>query len=96
MVTGEEAYAAWHRTWWEHAERLFVDGGSWRHELDPTNRPSSLVWVGRPDTYHAYQATILPLLPLAASYAGALTRDPSEDPPCTNTEPRMLTRNANP
>lgn len=73
VVTGEEAYAAWHRTWWEHAERLFVDGGSWRHELDPTNRPSSLVWSGRPDTYHAYQATILPLLPLAASYAGALT-----------------------
>lgn len=78
LVTGEEEYAAWHRTWWDHAERLFVDGGSWRHELSATNDPSATVWAGRPDTYHAYQATVLPLLPLAASFAGSL---PGADDP---------------
>ena len=37
--------------------------GSWRHELDAQNRPSSRVWSGRPDVYHAYQATVLPCCP---------------------------------
>ena len=75
LATGDEEYAAWHRTWWDHAERLFVDGGSWRHELDPENRPAATVWVGRPDTYHAYQTAILPLLPMAASFVGGATSE---------------------
>jgi mannose/cellobiose epimerase-like protein (N-acyl-D-glucosamine 2-epimerase family) len=71
-ITGEEEYAAWYRTWWDHAERLFIEGGSWRHELDPTNHPAGEVWVGRPDTYHAYQATITPLLPLSSSFVAGV------------------------
>ncbi|MGL5810679.1 MAG: AGE family epimerase/isomerase [Nocardioides sp.] len=71
-VTGRAAYLDWHRRWWAYAERYLVDGGSWRHELGPDNRPAAQVWNGRPDTYHAYQATILPLLRPAGSFAGAL------------------------
>uniref|UniRef100_UPI0026350682 AGE family epimerase/isomerase n=1 Tax=Gryllotalpicola sp. TaxID=1932787 RepID=UPI0026350682 len=46
--------------------------GSWIHQLDPTNVPSTTIWEGKPDIYHAYQAVILPMLPLAASPAGAI------------------------
>jgi mannose/cellobiose epimerase-like protein (N-acyl-D-glucosamine 2-epimerase family) len=72
--TGAPAYLARFREWCEHAETCFVDGelGSWHHELDPENRPAATVWDGKPDVYHAYQATLLPVLPPAASFAGAL------------------------
>jgi mannose/cellobiose epimerase-like protein (N-acyl-D-glucosamine 2-epimerase family) len=74
QATGDPAYLDRFREWCEHAEACFVDQelGSWHHELDPRNRPASTVWAGKPDIYHAYQATLLPVLPPAASFAGAL------------------------
>jgi mannose/cellobiose epimerase-like protein (N-acyl-D-glucosamine 2-epimerase family) len=74
--TGDPAPLDHYRGWWEYAEAYLVDRrhGSWRHELDPRNRPSASVWVGKPDVYHAYQACLLPLLPPAASFAGAAAR----------------------
>ena len=73
-ATGEDAYARWYETWWDHIAEVFLDpeDGSWRHELDPTNRASSLVWEGKPDTYHALQATLIPRLPLAAAVGQGL------------------------
>ena len=73
-ATGEDAYARWYETWWDHIAEVFLDpeDGSWRHELDPTNRASSLVWEGKPDTYHALQATLIPRLPLAPALAAAV------------------------
>jgi sulfoquinovose isomerase len=67
-VLGEDERQA---GWWELAERRFVDRerGSWHHELDPANRPASRIWPGKPDVYHAYQATLLPRLPPAPSLA---------------------------
>lgn len=52
--------------WWACIDGWFVDpsGGSWWHELDPSGRPTSTVWTGKPDVYHAYQAVLLPDLPL--------------------------------
>ncbi|GAB2674768.1 AGE family epimerase/isomerase [Saccharopolyspora gloriosae] len=75
QATGDEQYARWFATWAEHAESHFVDRelGSWRHELDERNRPAATVWEGKPDLYHAYQATLLPQLPPAASFIGAVT-----------------------
>ncbi|HWI44338.1 MAG TPA: AGE family epimerase/isomerase [Nocardioides sp.] len=72
--TGAPAARADFEAWWDYVEGHLVDreGGSWRHELGPDNLPSSTVWSGKPDIYHAYQATVLPLLPEAASFAGAL------------------------
>lgn len=74
--TGEQQYENWYRTFWEFNETLFIDRehGSWRHELNPQNQPSADIWAGKPDLYHAYQATLLPLLPLARSLATALER----------------------
>jgi sulfoquinovose isomerase len=73
-ATGEAAYAGWYETWWQHIAERFRDPerGSWRHELSPANEPSSATWSGKPDTYHAFQATLLPRLPLAPTLATAL------------------------
>ena len=72
--TGEQQYEEWYRTFWEFNETLFIDleHGSWRHELNEHNIPSEDIWPGKPDLYHAYQATLLPVLPLAPSLATAL------------------------
>ncbi len=64
VVTREERYLQWYQRWWTYAQTHLIDPatGSWQHELDPSNQPSATVWPGRPDVYHAYQATLLPLL----------------------------------
>ncbi len=72
--TRHERYAAWYATWWDFAERHLIDrqDGSWHHELDPGNQPAATVWPGKPDVYHALQATLIPRLPLAPGLARAL------------------------
>ncbi len=73
-ATGDPAYDGWYATWWDHVSAVFLDHqlGSWRHELDPANRPSHTVWTGKPDTYHAFQATLFPRLPLTPTLPAAL------------------------
>jgi len=73
-ATGEQRYADDYARWWDYAARCLVDldGGSWRHELDPGNHPAAGTWAGKPDLYHAVQACLLPRLPVAPSIATAL------------------------
>ncbi|MCW2760463.1 MAG: N-acylglucosamine 2-epimerase [Marmoricola sp.] len=73
-VTGDPAYDVLYATWWEHIDSCFVDpeNGSWRHELSRVNLPSDHTWKGKPDIYHAFQATLIPRLPLAPTLAAAL------------------------
>lgn len=68
--------ARWYETWWEYAAVYLIDEeeGSWFHELGPDNEPSDTVWPGKPDIYHALQATLIPRLPLTPSIAPALAR----------------------
>lgn len=72
--TRDARYAGDYDAWWSHARALFIDeeGGSWHHELDRTNSPSSAVWQGKPDLYHAVQATLIPRLPIAPALATSL------------------------
>jgi mannose/cellobiose epimerase-like protein (N-acyl-D-glucosamine 2-epimerase family) len=74
QATGDPRYESCYRTWWDHAGTYFLDldAGSWRHQLDASNRPSDTVWQGKPDVYHAIQATLLPQLPLSPTLAAAL------------------------
>jgi len=76
LVTGEPAYRDWYDRWIAHAATFFIDAerGSWRHELDPQNRPASTVWLGKPDVYHAYQAMLLPRLGEVSSFVQGLGR----------------------
>ena len=49
-VTGDPAYDGWYATWWDHVSAVFLDHqlGSWRHELDPANRPRHTVGRASP------------------------------------------------
>jgi sulfoquinovose isomerase len=71
---GGEWYSDLAATWWAYAERCLFDRqyGSWHHQLDATNQVIDTVWPGKPDLYHAVQATVIPRLPLAPSMATAL------------------------
>ncbi len=80
-VTGEPVYAQWYQRFWGFADRFLIDrrDGSWHHELDRENRPTEQVWKGKPDVYHAYQATLFaaldPRLGLAAGLPAASQRE---------------------
>jgi mannose/cellobiose epimerase-like protein (N-acyl-D-glucosamine 2-epimerase family) len=70
--TGDAEYERWYRTFWDEAAARFIDRdrGSWVHELPVGD--TAPVWSGKPDAYHAYQATLLPQLPLAPVLAAGL------------------------
>ncbi len=72
--TGDERYERDYAAWWAYAREYLIDEqqGSWWHELDASNRPSHVVWEGKPDLYHAMQATLFPRLPLAPALAVSL------------------------
>lgn len=73
MAARTLGHAADADAWWDWGTAAFrTEDGSWRHELDEQDRPAATVWVGRPDVYHAWQATMQPLLPPTASFAGAV------------------------
>ncbi|WP_210505872.1 AGE family epimerase/isomerase [Naasia sp. SYSU D00057] len=59
-ITGNGVYRDRYSEFWDYAERLVLDRhqGSWWHELDAENRPSTVTWDGKPDLYHAWQATL--------------------------------------
>ncbi|MGC5701393.1 AGE family epimerase/isomerase [Pseudomonas sp. NFXW11] len=80
--TGEEQYETWYRRFWEFCELYFIDRqqGSWHHELGPDNLPAAEIWGGKPDLYHAWQALLIPRLPLAPSLAAALAEASAPGP----------------
>lgn len=70
-VTADPGYAQWYQRVWDYTWPRFpdrVDGGWW-HELDPSGRVSRQTWVGKPDTYHAVQACLAPMIPLGRGFA---------------------------
>ncbi len=72
--TGDSRYAALEASWWGYVRTHLVDTerGSWHHQLDAHNHPVATVWPGKPDLYHAVQATLLARLPLAPGLAASL------------------------
>ncbi len=73
-ATGDEFYDRWYRQFWDHAALYLIDRrhGSWWHELTPANEPGNTTWPGKPDLYHALQATLFARTPLTAGLAAAL------------------------
>ncbi|MBP0616981.1 AGE family epimerase/isomerase [Jiella mangrovi] len=79
--TREADYAEWYRRFWDYVDLTLIDrrDGSWFNEVDADNRPSERIYEGKPDLYHAYQPTLTPRLPIAASIPGALSRGELKD-----------------
>lgn len=73
-VTGDRVWAERYQQWWEYISTFLLDpdGGSWFHELDADNVVQGETWPGKPDVYHALQATLLPRLPVTPTFAAAL------------------------
>ncbi|MEV4349446.1 AGE family epimerase/isomerase [Actinoplanes sp. NPDC049596] len=71
--TGEPVYAEWFAIWSAYIREHLIDRklGSWWHELDTANRPAEATWPGKPDLYHAVQATLIPRAPLTPGLAAA-------------------------
>ena len=74
LRSGDTALAEDYDAWWGYARQhlIDVDRGSWWHELGTDNSLSSSVWEGKPDIYHAVQATLFPRLPMVPSLATSL------------------------
>ena len=70
-MTGEPAYEGRQRRCWAFAADHLIDPdrGGWWPELDAALRPAAQTWAGKPDVYHAFQATltVTALPPLAAA-----------------------------
>ena len=73
-ATGDHTYDDWYRRFWDHAALYLIDRrhGSWHHELTPDNQPGRTTWPGKPDLYHALQATLFARTPLAPGLAASL------------------------
>ncbi|HTO27132.1 MAG TPA: AGE family epimerase/isomerase [Devosia sp.] len=62
-------FQAWYRRLWDYAENHVIDHkrGGWLSELTEDLRPTSRLFVGKPDIYHALQACLIPLYPTNGS-----------------------------
>ncbi len=61
-VTGKEKYGKDYAEFMEYLDTYVADyvNGSWLHQLDSNNKLLTTVWPGKPDIYHALQATLIP------------------------------------
>jgi sulfoquinovose isomerase len=81
-ITERSPYEQWYRRLWEFAGDHLIDHerGGWYAQLDCDNRRKVHPWYGKPDLYHALQACLLPVLPVAPSLVGAIRRSAEKSP----------------
>ena len=65
----EDYFQSWYRKLWDYAENHVIDHvrGGWHSELKEDLTPTSRLFVGKPDIYHALQACLIPLYPTNGS-----------------------------
>lgn len=70
----EDYYQSWYRKFWDFAENHVIDHerGGWISELKEDLTPTSRLFVGKPDIYHALQACLIPLYPATGSLTHAI------------------------
>lgn len=73
-VTDDALWAQRYEDWWQYISDFLLDAenGSWFHELGADNQPQGMTWPGKPDIYHALQATLIPRLPVSPTLAAGL------------------------
>lgn len=59
---GKQYYADLYSEFMKYLDKNVLDhvNGSWLHQLDEKNQLLNTVWPGKPDLYHAFQATLIP------------------------------------
>lgn len=74
--TGDKRYEHWYRRLWDFIRDVHIDDerGSWLQELNGELGPDAEEGHLKADLYHAYQATLLPVLPLAPTLAMAVEK----------------------
>ncbi len=74
LATGKKEYLGYYQEFWDYCRDFLMDyeTGSWWQELDQNNRPTSIVWDGKEDTYHLLHCLVIPRLPLTPGLAPAL------------------------
>lgn len=78
-TTGKQEYADRYAEFLQYIDEDVLDhvNGSWFHQLDQNNKEMGTVWPGKPDLYHAAQATMIPYYAADLSIAPAV-RDKRE------------------
>ena len=73
-VTEKQVYADRYAEFMQYLDEKVLDHstGSWFHQLDRNNNVLDTVWPGKPDVYHALQATLIPYCSPAKSIAPAV------------------------
>ena len=73
-TTKKTVYQEKYAMFMQYLDDKVVDhvNGSWFHQMDRNNQPSGTVWPGKPDLYHAFQATLIPYYPADLSIALAV------------------------
>lgn len=72
-TTDDSRFEAWYRRFWEYVGNRMMDpdGGSWWHQVNHRGEPTFGTWPGKPDLYHAYQATLYARQPIHCGLAVA-------------------------
>lgn len=70
----DDYFQIWYRKLWDYAENHVIDHarGGWLSELKEDLTPTSRLFVGKPDIYHALQACLIPLYPTTGSLTKAI------------------------
>lgn len=73
-ATGKKKYADEYAEFMQYLDEKVLDhvNGSWFHQLDQENKLMGTVWPGKPDLYHAVQATLIPYYAADTSIAAAV------------------------
>lgn len=73
-VTGRQKYAEDYAGFCNYLDKTVRDhiNGSWFHQMDRHNHLTGSVWPGKPDLYHAVQATLIPYYQADLSIAAAV------------------------
>lgn len=76
-VTKKQEYADIYAAFMQYLDEKVLDhvNGSWFHQMDQNNQVSGTVWPGKPDIYHALQATLIPYYAADVSIALAVKED---------------------
>lgn len=76
-ITKNKKYFVDYANFMKYLDEKVIDhvNGSWFHQLDQNNNLLDTVWPGKSDLYHAFQATLIPYMPVNVSVAAAVRKN---------------------